>query len=378
MASTGEIKLDAPDTGNSEYVIEVENLVKRFGSKYAVDDISLKIKRGAVVGFPGPNGAGKSTTINVATGYISSTSGSVRVCGHDVLDDPTEAKKLIGYLPEQPPLYVDMTVNEYLNFTYELKKCHLNRKKHLEEIYEITKTGEVRDRLIKNLSKGYRQRVGIAEALVGNPQIIILDEPTVGLDPKQIIEVRSLIRALGENHTVFLSTHILSEVEVVCDRIIIINKGKIIADEKRDAISSAVGENRSFIAKICGPSREVLSMLRSRAGIKRVERRPETDGDARAYLIESEQGIDIRKSLFYALAENNWPLVGLEPVGEDLEDVFIRLVDRADSGKRKTSKRRRPLISDSETEGASSDAKPADTADDEVTASAETEKKEDK
>ncbi|MCD7943791.1 MAG: ABC transporter ATP-binding protein [Clostridia bacterium] len=344
MASVREIKLDAPEESGAEYVIEVENLVKRFGSKYAVDDVSFKIKRGEVVGFLGPNGAGKSTTINVATGYISSTSGSVRVCGHDVLDDPTEAKKLIGYLPEQPPLYVDMTVNEYLNFTYELKNCRLNRKKHLEEIYEITKTGDVRERLIKNLSKGYRQRVGIAQALVGNPQIIILDEPTVGLDPKQVIEVRSLIRALGENHTVFLSTHILSEVEVVCDRIIIINKGKIIADEKRDAISSIVSDNRAFIAKICGPSREVLSMLRSRAGIKKVERRPETDGDARAYLIESEQGIDIRKSLFYALAENNWPLVGLEPVGEDLENVFIRLVDRADSGKRRTTKRRRALI----------------------------------
>ncbi|MCD8002508.1 MAG: ABC transporter ATP-binding protein [Clostridia bacterium] len=344
MASVREIKLDAPEESGAEYVIEVENLVKRFGSKYAVDDVSFKIKRGEVVGFLGPNGAGKSTTINVATGYISSTSGSVRVCGHDVLDDPTEAKKLIGYLPEQPPLYVDMTVSEYLNFTYELKNCRLNRKKHLEEIYEITKTGDVRERLIKNLSKGYRQRVGIAQALVGNPQIIILDEPTVGLDPKQVIEVRSLIRALGENHTVFLSTHILSEVEVVCDRIIIINKGKIIADEKRDAISSIVSDNRAFIAKICGPSREVLSMLRSRAGIKKVERRPETDGDARAYLIESEQGIDIRKSLFYALAENNWPLVGLEPVGEDLENVFIRLVDRADSGKRRTTKRRRALI----------------------------------
>ena len=333
-------------TKNTEYMIEVENLVKRYGNKYAVDDISFKIGRGEIVGFLGPNGAGKSTTINVITGFLSSTTGSVRVGGYDVLDYPEKTKRQIGYLPEQPPLYTDMTVNEYLGFTYELKHCELNRKKHLDEICDITKISDVRTRLIRNLSKGYRQRVGIAQALVGNPPIIILDEPTVGLDPKQVIEVRSLVRALGQNHTVMLSTHILSEVQSVCDRIIIINKGKIIADEVKDEIVRVADDNRAFIAKICGPSRDVLAMLRARPGIRRVERQSERDGDAYCYLIESESGVDIRKGLFFALAQNNWPLVGMEPVGEDLEAVFIKLVDRAENKKPSKARRGKPILSD--------------------------------
>ena len=348
MGKTEEIK--APETTakkEPEYMIEVENLVKRYGAKYAVDDISFKVGKGEVVGFLGPNGAGKSTTINIITGFLSSTSGTVRVAGNDVLEYPERAKRMIGYLPEQPPLYVDMTVDEYLNFAYDLKKCEYNRKKHLDEVCEVTKITDVRNRLIKNLSKGYRQRVGIAEALVGNPPIIILDEPTVGLDPKQVIEVRSLIRALGANHTVLLSTHILSEVQAVCDRIVIINKGKIIADEERDSIAAVAADSRAFMAKICGPSREVTAMLRSRPGIKRVERQTERDGDAYSYVIESEAGVDIRKSLFFALAQNNWPLVGLEPVGEDLEAVFIKLVDRAENKKAGGEKKaRKPIISD--------------------------------
>ncbi len=330
-----------------EYMIEVENLVKRYGAKYAVDDISFKVGKGEVVGFLGPNGAGKSTTINIITGFLSSTSGTVKVGGKDVLDYPADAKRMIGYLPEQPPLYVDMTVDEYLNFAYDLKKCEYNRKKHLDEVCEVTKISDVRSRLIKNLSKGYRQRVGIAEALVGNPPIVILDEPTVGLDPKQVIEVRSLIRALGANHTVLLSTHILSEVQAVCDRIVIINKGKIIADEERDSIAAVAADSRAFVAKICGPSREVTAMLRSRPGISRVERQNERDGDAYSYIIESDPGVDIRKALFFSLAQNNWPLVGLEPVGEDLEAVFIKLVDRAEQKKTGGAKKeRRPIISD--------------------------------
>ncbi len=352
MGKTEEIKDQIIKTENnveSEYMIEIENLVKRYGSKYAVDDISFKVGKGEVVGFLGPNGAGKSTTINIITGFLSSTSGTVKVAGNDVLDYPEKCKRMIGYLPEQPPLYVDMTVDEYLNFAYDLKKCEYNRKKHLDEVCEVTKISDVRGRLIKNLSKGYRQRVGIAEALVGNPPIIILDEPTVGLDPKQVIEVRSLIRALGANHTVLLSTHILSEVQAVCDRIVIINKGKIIADEKREEISAVAADGRAFLAKICGPSREVTQLLRSRPGIKRVERRNERDGDAYTYVIESESGVDIRKALFFALAQNNWPLVGLEPVGEDLEDVFIKLVDRAELKKNSGKRSRKPIISDDST-----------------------------
>lgn len=350
MDKTGKIK----DKENAdvtaaepEYMIEVENLVKRYGDKYAVDDISFRVKKGEVVGFLGPNGAGKSTTINVITGFLSSTSGTVRVAGHDVLDEPAAAKRMIGYLPEQPPLYVDMTVDEYLSFTYELKNCTYNKKKHLDEVCSVTKIADVRGRLIRNLSKGYRQRVGIAQALVGNPPLIILDEPTVGLDPKQVIEVRSLIRALGENHTVLLSTHILSEVGTVCDRILIINKGKIIADETRNDIVRVAEEGRSYIAKICGPTREVTALLRSRSGVRRVERQSERDGDAHSYLIESDPGVDIRKTLFFSLAQNNWPLVGLEPVGENLEEVFIKLVDRSDT-KKPGRDRRRPVIDNSD------------------------------
>ena len=242
-------------------MIEINHLVKNYGSKFAVDDISFRVGEGEIVGFLGPNGAGKSTTMNILTGYLSSTSGEAKVGGIDILENPDEAKKLIGFLPEQPPLYIDMTVNEYLNFVYEIKGCRLNREKHLEEVRKVTKIEDVKNRLIRNLSKGYRQRVGIAQALVGNPPVIIFDEPTVGLDPKQIIEIRNLIRSLGKNHTVILSTHILSEVQSVCDRIVIINEGKIIADEKTENITRVVEEDRLYSVKICGPQREVLAAL---------------------------------------------------------------------------------------------------------------------
>ena len=252
-------------------MIKIEHLVKNYGGNCAVDDISIEIQKGEIVGFLGPNGAGKSTTMNILTGYLSATEGTVEVAGLNILDDPKEAKKHIGYLPEQPPLYLDMTVEEYLNFSYELKNCKLNRKEHLAEICETVKIKDVYKRLIKNLSKGYRQRVGIAQALIGNPEIIIFDEPTVGLDPKQIIEVRNLLRSLGKDHTVILSTHILQEVQAVCDRIIIINKGKIVADEQTENITRAVNSNRRFQLKICGPQRDIYSALKSKPGIIFVE-----------------------------------------------------------------------------------------------------------
>lgn len=308
-------------------MIKIENLVKRYGSTFALDDISFTVEKGEIVGFLGPNGAGKSTCMNILTGYLSSTSGSVSVNGLDVLDQPLEAKKLIGYLPEQPPLYLDMTVEEYLNFAYELKSCTFNRAKHLREICDVVKISDVYKRVIKNLSKGYRQRVGIAQALIGNPQIVIFDEPTIGLDPKQIIEVRNLIRTLGKDHTVILSTHILPEVQAVCDRIVIINKGKIIADEKTENITRTIQDNRRFNVKISGPQREVLAMLKSKQGIVYAEVLAEREGDAYTYLIESDPGIDIRKNLFYTLSEQGWPILGLEAVGMNLEDVFIKLVD---------------------------------------------------
>ena len=220
-------------------MIKISHLVKNYGNFCAVDDISFEVAKGEVVGFLGPNGAGKSTTMNMVTGYLSSTSGTVTIGGVDILDDPLNAKRLIGYLPEQPPLYPDMTVAEYLSFAYDLKGCTFNREKHIGEICDVVKITDVKNRLIKNLSKGYKQRVGIAQALVGNPPVIIFDEPTIGLDPKQIIEIRNLIRTLGKEHTVILSTHILQEVQAVCDRIVIINKGKIVADELTENISRA-------------------------------------------------------------------------------------------------------------------------------------------
>jgi len=310
-------------------MIEINHLVKNYGSKFAVDDISFKVGEGEIVGFLGPNGAGKSTTMNILTGYLSSTSGEAKVGGIDILENPDEAKKLIGFLPEQPPLYVDMTVNEYLNFVYEIKSCKLNRAKHLEEVRKVTKIDDVKNRLIRNLSKGYRQRVGIAQALVGNPPVIIFDEPTVGLDPKQIIEIRNLIRSLGKNHTVILSTHILSEVQSVCDRIVIINEGKIIADEKTENITQVVEDNRRYAVKVAGPQREVAAALRQIPGVLSVEVTGERELDSYVYRVEAEKGVDVRKPVFWAMAENNWPITGLETLGMNLEEVFTRIIDRA-------------------------------------------------
>ncbi len=321
-------------------MIKIEHLVKNYGSVCAVDDVSFSVESGEIVGLLGPNGAGKSTTMNILTGYLSSTSGKAAIAGIDILSNPLEAKKLIGYLPEQPPLYPDMTVREYLNFNYELKGCTLPREQHIAEVCDVVKIRDVYDRVIRNLSKGYRQRVGIAQALIGNPKVIIFDEPTVGLDPKQIIEIRNLIRSLGKDHTVILSTHILQEVQAVCDRIVIINKGKIVADEKTENISRAVENNRRFNVKICGPQREVLAMLRERPGIVYAEVLAERDGDAYTYTIESEYGVDIRKNLFFTLAERGWAMIGLEALGMSLEDIFITVVDKSDiSAKRAREKR---------------------------------------
>ena len=310
-------------------MIKIEHLVKNYGTNCAVDDISFSVESGEIVGFLGPNGAGKSTTMNILTGYLSGTSGKVSIDGIDILADPLGAKKLIGYLPEQPPLYLDMTVDEYLNFAYELKGCKLPRQEHIAEVCEVVKISDVRKRVIRNLSKGYRQRVGIAQALVGNPKVIIFDEPTIGLDPKQIIEIRNLIRTLGKGHTVILSTHILQEVQAVCDRIVIINKGKIVADELTENISRAVENNRRFNVKICGPSREVLAAIKSMSGIAYAEVLAERDGEAYTYMIESDYGVDVRKKLFYTMAERGWAIIGLEALGMSLEDIFITVVDKS-------------------------------------------------
>lgn len=318
-------------------MVVIENLVKNYGSKIAVDDISFTIKEGEIVGFLGPNGAGKSTTMNIITGYLSATAGTVTVGGKDVFKEPLEVKRQIGFLPEQPPLYIDMTVSEYLSFVFDLKGCEYNKKEHLKEVMEKVKVYDVRNRLIKNLSKGYRQRVGIAQAIVGNPKFIIFDEPTVGLDPVQIIEIRNLIRGLGKKHTVILSTHILPEVQAICDRVIIINDGKLVADEKTSELNKVVGQSAKLKIKVAGPNKEVLNLLKSLQGILHVTSDGVKEGDTYSYVIESNPSVDVRKIIFNALASKSWPMMGMEMLEAELEDVFIKLItrDNTQEGRRK-------------------------------------------
>ena len=319
-------------------MIKIENLVKRYGQKYALDGISLEINHGDVVGFLGPNGAGKSTAMNIITGYLSASSGNVYINDVSVLDDPILVKSMIGYLPEQPPLYIDMTVREYLNFVFDLKKCTYSRKKHIDEICSVVKITDVSNRVIRNLSKGYRQRVGIAQALIGNPPIIIMDEPTVGLDPKEIIEIRSLIRRLGERHTIILSSHILSEIQAICERIVIIDSGRIVADKPTDELARFVQANKKYNVKVAGPRSEVLALLTSLDGIKSALHTGEEDGGVYIYTVEAEAGVDVRKLIFSSLAENGWPMMGLEEQTVTLEDVFISIVDNNNYKKEKSKR----------------------------------------
>lgn len=321
-------------------MIKIENLGKRYGDKWVVDHISFSVEEGEIVGFLGPNGAGKTTTMSMLTGFLSSTEGSAEINGISILDEPIRAKREIGYLPEMPPLYMEMTVREYLNFIYDLKGCHLNRAKHLKEICDTVRISDVYDRVIRNLSKGYRQRVGIAQALVGNPKVIIFDEPTVGLDPKQIIEIRNLIKTLGKNHTVILSTHILPEVQAVCDRIIIINKGKIVANERTDDISRMFSGNRRLTLKICGPQKEVLNALRSVNGVSYAEVLGNHDTDSTSYLVECEAGLDVRKPLSRTISSNGWIMIGMESMGASLEDIFLAVVDAPEPVRKKRRRNR--------------------------------------
>ena len=311
-------------------MIRVENLVKRYGTNYALDDVSFEIGEGEIVGLLGPNGAGKSTTMNILTGYLSATAGAAYVNGINILENPIEAKKYIGFLPEQPPVYPDMTVMEYLNFVYELKGCELDREAHLEEVLSVVRLGDVRNRLIKNLSKGYKQRVGIAQALINDPKVIIFDEPTVGLDPKQILEVRNLLRSLGKKHTVILSTHILAEVQAVCERVVIINKGKIIANEKTSELTRTIEDGYQYQFKICGPEREIAASLEKINGVRSATPTGERDMDSYSFVVESERGIDVRKAVFNLCSRMGWAILGLSPVGTDLETIFIRLVERSE------------------------------------------------
>ncbi|MBQ5321079.1 MAG: ATP-binding cassette domain-containing protein [Oscillospiraceae bacterium] len=306
-------------------MIEVQSLSKRYGSNKAVDNISFTVNDGEILGFLGPNGAGKTTTMNILTGYLSSSSGNAKINGIDVLEDPIRAKKEIGYLPEQPPLYPDMTVKEYLSFIYDLKKCTLPKDSHLAEICSLVKIENVYTRLIKNLSKGYKQRVGLAQALVGNPRVLILDEPTVGLDPKQIIEIRTLIKSLGKNHTVILSSHILPEVSAVCDRIVVINKGKLVADGNPEELSKTLSADHRLTVRIEGNERNIYSLLTSIPNVNAVRCLGEKEAGAFDFTVEADEGKDIRRELFKRLSERGMPLLYSKSMEMSLEDIFLNL-----------------------------------------------------
>ncbi|MBR3289179.1 MAG: ATP-binding cassette domain-containing protein [Clostridia bacterium] len=306
-------------------MIKVEHLTKSYGSHLALQDVSFSVAEGEILGFLGPNGAGKSTTMNILTGYLSATSGTVTVNGFDVLKNPNGAKASIGYLPEQPPLYMDMTVREYLDFMYDLKKCTLPRAKHLAEIAEVVKIKDVFGRLIKNLSKGYRQRIGLAQALIGNPPVLILDEPTVGLDPNQIIEIRSLIRKLGQYHTVILSSHILPEVEAVCDRLVIINGGRIVADGTAAQLAAENSADHRLTVRVAGPAADVKTLLSSIHGVEQIALAGEKEPGAQDLVITPAAGADVRPELFRRLADRGWPILELRSNKLSLEEIFLSL-----------------------------------------------------
>jgi ABC-2 type transport system ATP-binding protein len=305
-------------------MLTVQNVTKTYGSRRVVDNISFSLSDTGILGFLGPNGAGKSTTMNIIAGYTSSASGTVTVNGHEILESPIAAKKNIGYLPERPPLYPDMTVDTYLSFLFRLKKITLPKKEHIAAICESVGITPVRKRLIKNLSKGYQQRVGLAQAMLGNPDILILDEPTVGLDPMQILEIRSLIRELGKSSAVIFSSHILQEVQAVCDRVIVINNGILIADDTLENLSRA-GENRLLLSAE-GPAEEILQRIRSLPDLRSAELLGSAEEEgAFEFALESMPGQDIRRDLFRLLAEKGWPILSLRKNGLSLEEAFIRL-----------------------------------------------------
>ena len=306
-------------------MIEISNLTKSYGPKLAVDNISFNVEQGEILGFLGPNGAGKSTTMNILTGYLSATSGSCKINGVDILEDPIKAKQSIGYLPEQPPLYLDMTVKEYLDFIYDLKRVKLPRQEHISEVCEVAQITHVYNRVIKHLSKGYRQRVGIAQALIGSPEVLILDEPTVGLDPKQIIEIRNLIKKLGKKHTIILSSHILPEIQAVCDKVVVINQGKLVANDTTANLSHDLSSDHRYNVLIDGPEAEVYRTLKGISGMHDVQTLGKKEAGVFEYVVEANPGVDVRREIFKRLAERNWPLLGLRSSEMTLEDIFLQL-----------------------------------------------------
>lgn len=306
-------------------MIEVKNLTKCYGTHLAVDDLSFTVEEGQIYGFLGPNGAGKSTTMNIMTGYLGATKGEVLINGHDILKEPEEAKRCIGYLPEQPPLYMEMTVSEYLGFAAELKKIPKEKRKaQIEKVMELTKLNPVKDRLIHNLSKGYKQRVGLAQAILGFPQIIILDEPTVGLDPKQIIEIRELIRTLSKKHTVILSSHILAEIREVCDHIMIIAGGHLVASDTPENLENLMSGTSHVMLEAKASKEEIEKVLDPMSDIQSVQYE-ETGEETNVAYVESKDGKDLREKLFYAFADARIPLLTLKLNKSSLEDIFLEL-----------------------------------------------------
>lgn len=309
-------------------MIEVTNLTKKYGDHIAVDHLSFRVEKGQIYGFLSPNGAGKSTTMNIITGYLAATEGTVTIDGKDIQKDPEEAKRSIGYLPELPPLYVDMTVREYLEFVAELKKVpKKERKQQIDEVMEMTQITDMQQRLIKNLSKGYRQRVGLAQAILGYPEVIILDEPTVGLDPKQIIEIRDLIRKLGENHTVILSSHILSEVSAVCDHIMIIAHGKLVASDSPENLQKLMSGSMELDLEVKGSIAAVKSALQEISQIDRIEENTEASKNIAKLKVISKENADIREQVFYALADAKLPILEMTHAEKSLEDIFLELTE---------------------------------------------------
>lgn len=306
-------------------MVEVKKLTKNYGNIKAVDNISFTVGEGEILGFLGPNGAGKSTTMNIITGYISSTSGTVTIDGKEILENPKEAKAKIGYLPEIPPLYTDMTVKKYLEFMFDLKKVKLPKKEHIEEVMRLVRINEQADRIIKNLSKGYRQRVGFAQALLGNPPVLILDEPTVGLDPMQIIEIRKLIKSLGKKHTIILSSHVLSEISATCDRILVISNGKIVADAKTDELSSSTAGEEKLALVVEGAASDIISAIKNIPAVIRVNKISEKNGNSAKYMVEYEKDHDVRRDVFNAMARIGCPILDMQSGNETLEEMFLKL-----------------------------------------------------
>ena len=305
-------------------MIDVKNLTKNYGRFQAVKDVSFFIDKGEVVGFLGPNAAGKTTTMRILTCYMAATSGNISVAGFDVFENAMSVKKRVGYLPEHPPLYNEMTVESYLTFVGKIKGLSgKDLKIKMERTLDRTNTLDVRKRLIAKLSKGYKQRVGIAQALIHDPEVLVLDEPTVGLDPKQIIEVRNLIKELGEDHTIILSTHILPEVSATCGRVIIINNGRIVAEDTPENLTAGLKGHENMEVTIEGPSKDVLSALKSLSGIKNVESSGE--GKSLVYKVEIDKKSDARKSIAACVVNNGWGLLELKYVGKSLEDIFLQL-----------------------------------------------------